>query len=334
MSANRTARLLAEVGQCEAPVAQARKEAGGECLESCPLCAGTSFKQLYLTGDRHYGISGCYRVVRCSDCSLVFLNPMYSDDELAGLYPEDYYAYQERFQTNRWKERIKRLLGYRMGTKDPRFETRGTILDLGCGSGWFLETMRRRGWTTYGVEISEAAARLGRESKGLDIFGGTLREAGFPAEFFDYIRSNHSFEHISCPNDTLDEIRRVLKPGGKLLIGVPNVDSFTAAWFKEYWWYLTVPVHAFNYSVGTLTRLLAKHDFRVENVRFNSDYHGLVGSLQIWLNRKNGKKATEGMTVNNYLLRLTCQWAANLIDLCRRGDCIEITAVKTQPSHD
>jgi len=299
-------------------------------LRFCPLCEATSFKELYIARDRHYGIPGSYRVVRCADCSLTFLNPTFSDQELAGLYPHDYYAYQDNFRTNRWKQLVKRLLGYSVGTKEPHFETAGTVLDVGCGSGWFLDAMRGRGWIAYGVEISESAAKLGQESRGLQIFQGTIRDADFPSEFFDYVRSNHSFEHMSCPNDTLNEIQRILKPRGKLLIGVPNVDSLNARVFKQHWWYLGAPVHPFNYSVKTLSRMLAKHNFRVERVSFNSDYFGLLGSFQIWLNSGNGKKSMEGSLVGSHLLRLISQWVTNLVDLVGSGDEVEITATKVQ----
>jgi SAM-dependent methyltransferase len=248
------------------------------------------------------------------------------------LYPSDYYAYQNLFGLNRWKQFLKGMLGFSLGTKDPHFESPGSVLDLGCGSGWFLESMRARGWTTYGVEINGSAVKLARDSTGLEIYCGVLPEANFPAESFDYVRSNHSFEHMSDPHETLDEIRRVLKPRGKLHIGVPNIDSLNARTFKRYWWYLGAPVHPFNYSVSTLSHLLAKHNFRVETVRFNSDFYGILGSLQIWLNRKNRGKSTEGGVVNNFLLRLICQWIANLVDLFRLGDEIEITAVKGRQS--
>lgn len=253
---------------------------------------------------------------------------MYSDKELAALYPSHYYAYQDEFQIRKWKELARRLLGYRVGTKEPRFQAPGTILDLGCGSGWFLDRMQSRGWKTYGVEISEQAALLGREARGLQIFCGTLQDAKFSSECFDYVRANHSFEHISCPNETLDEIHRILKPQGKLLIGVPNVHSLNARVFKQYWWHLCAPVHTFNYSPDTLCRILLKHGFQLEKLSFNSDYFGILGSLQIWMNRKNGEKSMDGMLVNNYLLRFACQCAANLVDLAGQGDMIEITAVK------
>lgn len=301
-------------------------------LRSCPLCTGNDFKELYVTTDRHYGISGSYRLVRCGSCALVFLNPMYSDEELAGLYPSDYYAYQDKFQTSRWKTIAKKLVGYSIGTKDPHFEAPGVLLDLGCGSGWFLESMRAQGWSTYGVEISEAAAALGQKAKGLQILCGTLEQAKFPPEFFDYVRSNHSFEHISCPNETLEEIHRILKPGGKVLIGVPNIDGLNAALFGRYWWYLGVPVHPFSYSVRSLSTILRKHGFIVDKIVYNSQYTGILGSLQIWLNRNNGRKSSEGAVVNNRALQLLCHWFGKLENLFRVGDAIEITARKAVPS--
>jgi len=303
-----------------------------EILRSCPLCELGDFTELYVTRDRHYGISGSFRVVRCVHCSLVFLNPMYSSGELKGLYPTDYYAYQDKFQRIRWKELLKKVLGYVTLTKDPHFETPGSVLDLGCGSGWFLQRMRASGWVTYGVEINSAAAALGKDSKGLNIFCGTLEEAKYPSEFFDYVRSNHSFEHISNPNDTLKELHRILKPSGKLLVCVPNINSLSYKVFGKFWWYLGVPVHPFNYSRGTLSHLLAKHGFRVERICFNSDYFGFAGSFQIWLNRNKQKKSIEGAVANSHTIQLICQWLAKITDFVCWGDEIEITAVRRDSS--
>ena len=299
-------------------------------LKHCPLCEGDKHEELYLAKDRHYGIPGVYRIVRCAGCSLVFLNPMYSDQELSKLYPSDYYAYQDNFGSSRWKHLAKQILRYRLGTQDPIFPVPGRMLDLGCGAGWFMCGMRDAGWETLGVEINSLAAELGRKTAGLNIFSGTLEQANFPSEWFDYVRSNHSFEHISCPGETLDEIRRVLKPNGKALIGVPNIASLNARIFGPYWWYLGAPVHPFTYSVKTLCGLLRKHCFSAEKITYNSDFAGILGSFQIWLNRGNGRKSAEGITINNPLLRVPCHWAARFIDLWRLGDAVEVTALKAK----
>jgi SAM-dependent methyltransferase len=301
-------------------------------LKNCPLCGGENHAEIYLTRDRHYGIPGEYRIVQCTNCLLIFLNPMYSDEELSTLYPTNYYAYRDNFQSSRWKEILGRILNYRFRTLDPEFSTPGRMLDLGCGSGWFMRDMRDQGWETHGVEICSSAAELGRRTCGLDIFAGTLKQANFSAAYFDYVRSNHSFEHMSCPGEILDEIHRILRPGGKVLIGVPNSASLNARVFRKYWWYLGAPVHPFTYSVQTLSQLLFKHHFAVEKIRYNSDYSGILGSLQIWLNRKNGRKSTEGAAINSPFLKVPGHWTAKLIDAFKLGDAIEITAVKARVS--
>ncbi len=299
-------------------------------LEHCFLCGAANLRQVYVARDRHYGIPGLYRIVRCATCSLMFLNPMYTDQELSVLYPVDYYAYQDKFTSPRWKGIIKTLVGIRIGTMDPEFRVPGKMLDLGCGTGWFLQEMRHRGWEVYGVEINRAAAELGRKNAALNIFPGTLRQAKFAADTFDYIRANHSFEHISCPDDTLEEIYRVLRPGGKLLIGVPNVTGLNARLFRQYWWYLGAPVHPVTYSVKTLRMLLMKHDFEISKITCNSDYSGILGSLQIWLNRNNGRKSTEGALINSQVLKVVFQRAAKVVDLFGLGDAIEIIATKPE----
>ncbi len=297
-------------------------------LSSCPLCEKAEFEPIYLARDRHYGITGIFKIVRCTGCSLMFLNPMCSDEELSALYPADYYAYQNNFSRKLWKEIVKSLLWFRVGTRDPQFDSPGRMLDLGCGSGWFLRQMREKGWDVYGVEINSAAAQLGRVQAGLKIHAGTLQQARFPPDFFDYVRANHSFEHITCPAQTLREIRRIMRPGGRLLIGVPNVASLNARVFKQYWWYLGAPVHPFTYSVKTLSHFLQKYRFEVLKVTYNSDFSGILGSAQIWLNRKNGRKSTEGASINNPVFKVLCQWIAKGVDLFGAGDAIEIVATK------
>jgi SAM-dependent methyltransferase len=257
---------------------------------------------------------------------------MYSEQELAAFYgmiSTEYFAYQDHSRHDRRKELLKRVLGYYTGTTDPEFDSPGTVLDLGCGTGWFLERMRARGWRAFGVELNGEAARFGRESHSLEIFNGTLQQAKFPAGFFDYVRSNHSFEHLNCPDSTLDEIRRILKPKGKLFIGVPNIGGLYFKVFRQYWWHLTAPLHTFGYSKRTLSQLLAKHGFRVGKVSYNSDYFGLIGSLQIFLNRNTGRTSMRGRLVNSHLGRLACQWITNGVDFANLGDGLEVTSVKT-----
>lgn len=284
-------------------------------------------KEEFWARDPHYGISGHHRLAKCNQCSLVFLYPMYSDEELKALYPADYYAYHEELQAGRIKATAKKFLGYWHGTRDPEFRVPGKMLDVGCGAGVFLRLMRDRGWSVHGVEINDYAVQRARE-KGLDVLCGSLNQANLPTDSFDYIRASHSLEHMTQPHEVLHEICRLLKADGKLLIAVPNYDSLPARIFRENWYHLCPPVHAFQYSVTTITRLLAMHNFRVTRVVFNSDYVGLLGSLQIWLNRETAKRSFEGRMFNSRPLRVISGWIQKVLDAAGMGDMIEVTAVK------
>jgi SAM-dependent methyltransferase len=307
----------------------------GNTPNCCPLCNSNNVLLAYSTYDRHYGIKGNFDVAQCKDCLLQFINPMLTEEELTNLYPQDtFYAYQDFEKKSNYgykkilKKLFKRILFVDIHTKDPEFHKPGKVLDIGCGSGSFLYEWKQKGWETRGIEVNLSAAQLGNKIAGLNILACSLINANFEVDSFDYVRLNHSFEHVTNPNEVLAEIHKILKKDGKLFIGVPNIQSFNALFFKKYWWGLAIPVHVFGYSVKNLSELLIKHHFVVESVNYNSNYSGILGSIQIFLNRKNGKLSTDGYIVGNTFLKAPAQYLARLQDLLRLGDSIEIICRK------
>ena len=281
--------------------------------------------------DRHYGIAGDFDLVRCASCGLIRLDPMPTEKQLLTYYPENYYAYLPQKQSIFWKQFLRHLLCLESKTHDPELSGAGNFLDIGCGSGTYLKLMAERGWKVSGVEPSRHGA-LAATSAGFDVFHGSLLDAGYPAASFDYVRSNHSFEHMPNPLEILQEIHRILRPGGKLFIGIPNTDSFTFRLFGRYWWYLCAPVHTYNYSTKTITTLLHRTGFQIEKVFYNSDAWGLLGSLQIFMNRNIGKKADDGWLVHNQFFRIFAHLAEKCIDRIHNGDKIEIISDKIDGS--
>jgi SAM-dependent methyltransferase len=255
------------------------------------------------------------------------LDPIPTTDELAEFYSRDYYAYQTVGKPSKLKLLIRRLLGIKIKTHNPTFLHPGEFVDIGCGSGDYLHQMSAEGWRVRGVEPSKFGAEEGRIC-GFEIFNGTLHEAKFATSSFDYVRSNHSFEHVPNPVETLNEIFRILKPDGKLYIGVPNIDGLPYRIFGRYWWHLGVPVHTYSYSVSTLSALMRKSGFVIEKVYFNSNFASLLGSLQIYLNRNNNKKSTDGWLIKNRILMFGANTITRILDIMGQGDVIEIIARK------
>jgi SAM-dependent methyltransferase len=296
-------------------------------ITMCPNCGSTEKQSIYNVPDRHYGIKGTYTISECTKCGLVFLDPMPSQAELMAFYPEEtYYSYNLDFlhREPQWKAWLKKFTFMEWKTKDPKFASPGKMLDIGCGNGWFIYDMRSKGWQVQGVEPSKAGAEAGRKMANLEIHHGDLLSAAYPSESFDYIRSNHSFEHIPNPNEVLVEVHRIMKPGGKGLIGVPNINSSTGKMFKAFWYYLGAPVHTFSYSDTNLPQLLHKHGFKNIKVNYNSHYSGLLGSLQIFLNRKSGRTSFDGFLINFLPLKVLSGLVMKITDLARTGDCIEV----------
>lgn len=303
-------------------------------LHACPLCGEEAFAPVMRARDYHYGNPGEFTQAQCLSCKLVFLDPMYDEAELAGFYPQNYYAFSDRFAVasppRSLKAQIWKWLGLREhSTRDPHFARPGRMLDIGCGSGWFMSQMRDQGWQVSGVEPNAEAAEFGNRAKGLQIFAGSLLSAGFPPSSFDYVRLNHSFEHMVNPNEVLDEIHRILADNGKLMIGVPNRDGLNARLFGRYWYHLALPVHTFSYSVKTLSQMLEKHRFKVEKVVYNTDLHTVLLNVQLYLNRKDVELVVQGRFVRSRIATLLCCWIAHLQNFFRVADLIELTATKS-----
>lgn len=296
-------------------------------LHTCPACLADKIAPFVVGEDYHYDNPGAFSTSVCETCATVFMNPMPSAKALAALYPDEYYSFQTPVRESLVRRVVRKVLRYPRVYTMPKFDQPGTMLDVGCGAGHYLLEMKYQGWDVHGAELSQGAAAAGRKA-GIDIRGGELMQSGFGPQTFDFVRSNHSFEHIPNPDEVLQEMRRLLKDDGKLFVGVPNIRGVWARMFGKYWWNFGLPVHTFNYSPKGLETMLMRNGFRVVRVAYNSDYSGLVGSMQIKANARRGIQRSDGSLMSNVLIRMPAHYLSKALDLFRLGDCIEVIAVK------
>ncbi len=294
---------------------------------ACPICESQRSVARFQARDPHYGNTGWWWERECSGCRSFFLDPMPTPGEIPGFYPEDdYYAYRPASERTSLKQAMMTLLGCRPGTREPHFKRPGRLLDFGCGAGDFMVQWRGRGWECHGVEVSERGIAAAR-ARGLDV-RRTLAE--YADATFDYVRANHSLEHVLDPPTIVREMYRVLKPGGTVFIGVPTRDGLAARVFGPYWWYLGAPVHPVTFSTKALTDLLRSAGFRATRVATNSDYGSTAGSLQIFLNRHTSRRSSEGALFRFKPALALGHWAARALDLVGQGDKLEVVAIKPE----
>jgi SAM-dependent methyltransferase len=149
----------------------------------------------------------------------------------------------------------------------PSWVSNGRALDIGCGNGVFLDRIRRHGWDVLGIDTSPAAAAAARESFGITVHVGELEDAPIQARSFDFIHMSHVIEHLARPVATLRRVAHLLRPGGRLYVETPNIDSLAFRWSREYWFALDAPRHLWLFSPATLARALSQSGFSVAQLR-------------------------------------------------------------------
>jgi SAM-dependent methyltransferase len=150
-------------------------------------------------------------------------------------------------------------------------------LDVGANDGFFLHLARQSGWDVQGVEIAESAAAYAREVFDLDVFVGQLTEANFPDQAFDVVTFWHVLEHVHDPLGHLQETYRILKPGGLLIVEVPNISSWQARLFGARWRALDTPRHLYHFSPDSLKAMLQKAGFMCFRVGYWARGHNMGG---------------------------------------------------------
>lgn len=230
-----------------------------------------------------------FRLLRCCSCRLVMSDPRLSGDELEAYYRQDYWG-RVRAEDLDWVRRSQRP---RTAFLD-RFLSAGRLLDVGCGQGLFLLALDPARWERYGLEVmpvpyQEATSRLGRDR----IVAAELTAAGLPGEHFDVITFWDVLEHLPNPRAALAEAFRLLRPGGLVLLRLPNFSSYQARRFGEDWYALSLPHHFYHFTPTTLTWLLKVTGFRVramEPCYGQENYHSLKHSLLNRMIRRHGRR--------------------------------------------
>lgn len=261
----------------------------------CDYC-GSRDADLLVTGrDRLHGLPGEVRVVVCRQCGLARTSPRPTVESLGTAYPEDYAPHKDKGERAdaprgllRWA--LVNLRGYPLGRRTPAafrwllaplgaaalagrhaagylpYSGEARLLDFGCGAGGYVAKMAAAGWKAEGLDASPNAVRRGREA-GLTLHQGTLPGAALEPGSFDVVTMWQALEHVPSPKATLEAVRPLLRPGGRLLIVCPRLDSLEARWFGPAWFALELPRHLTHFTAETLRRHLEAAGFEVEHLR-------------------------------------------------------------------
>jgi 2-polyprenyl-3-methyl-5-hydroxy-6-metoxy-1,4-benzoquinol methylase len=239
-------------------------------LTACPVCGSTDIRPTGLTVPDHSLTQQVFSLDYCTACSLRFTNPRPPEDAIG-----EYYAFAEYIShTDDAPGIINKL--YRLArrwttdqkvaliTREAERSAPKTLLDYGCGTGYFLRAAQLAGWEIDGVEVS-SVARAAASSRTTHAIAAELASIP-PHSTYQIITLWHVLEHIHDLNTVFAELLGRLVPGGTLVVAVPNYQSADAKHYGPHWAAYDVPRHLYHFSQESIRTLAHRNGARVETV--------------------------------------------------------------------
>lgn len=241
---------------------------------TCPVCKVGVSKDIGPYNDMLYGHSGEWKLLRCDICKHECISPLPSQHMLESFYSlGSYYSFNTRTISN--VKKFFRSITRRLLPKDLQGKR---FVDYGCGDGEVLLLASEAGARVFGIEFGKTVEFLKRDT-GFDICENP------PSDWYgsmDYVRSFHSFEHITDPIKVLEMFKALVVPeSGRILIGVPNVDSWVAKLFGKYYFYRGVPLHLHGYSLESMKLLGKACGLDLVSISTPGAFRGILGSISL-----------------------------------------------------
>lgn len=251
-------------------------------VQQCPVCGGGRFSPFITCTD--FFISGePFQIKECDTCKLKITDNAEDQENIGRYYQSKEYISHSNISKGIQNKLYHKVRKYMLGRKRKMVEQlsgskSGHILDIGAGTGHFLNEMNRYGWRVSGTEKSSAARNFAHAKfslhlhKPADLFR-------MEDESFDTVTLWHVLEHIHNLDENMKAIARLLKPGKPLFIAVPNTASYDARHYKEYWAAWDVPRHLWHFAPEQMIKFGQKHQFRfiqINTMPFDAFYVSLL----------------------------------------------------------
>ncbi len=259
-----------------------------ENISNCFVCGGKDFSPLKNCID--YTVSkNTFNIVQCKNCGFKFTNPRPNGVEIGKYYESEEYVSHSDSGKGIINFIYKKVRNYTINKKIKlvnSFSKDQTILDIGCGTGAFLNACIENGWKIEGIEPSDGARNFAKSNYHLDL-NPENKLASLANDSFSIITMWHVLEHVHLLNERIEELKRLLKKDGTIIIAVPNCNSYDAEYYSEFWAAFDLPRHLYHFTPDTMGKLLDKHNLRIVKkipMVFDSYYVSMLSEKY-----KNGK---------------------------------------------
>jgi ubiquinone/menaquinone biosynthesis C-methylase UbiE len=249
-------------------------------IDKCPICNSIQFSH-FLSCVDHTVSRETFNIVQCDSCGFKFTSPRPEEKDLGKYYKSEEYVSHSNTKKGFINSTYQQVRKYTLLKKlqlISKFYKTGSILDIGCGTGEFLNTCKTAKWNTMGIEPDQEARLMAIKNYNLDIREESEMK-NLPDSSFDIITMWHVLEHVPKLNERVEELKRLIKANGVVIIAVPNCDSLDAKIYKENWAAYDVPRHLYHFSPKDIDSLFKKHGlktFRTLPMVFDSFYVSML----------------------------------------------------------
>lgn len=251
-------------------------------IQQCPVCGNNQFNHFLTCTD--FFVSGeQFEIRECSGCGFKFTANAEDEENIGRYYQSEAYISHSNTSKGLVNSVYHRVRSYMLGRKRRLVQNvtekkSGQILDVGTGTGFFLNEMKNSGWQVSGTEKSTDARTFAQKEFGLQI-NEPEELFQFEKERFDVITLWHVLEHIHRLDENMQTFSRLLKPDGKLIIAVPNPASYDARHYKQFWAAWDAPRHLWHFGPVQMKLFGEKHGFQLLSLHampFDSFYVSLL----------------------------------------------------------
>lgn len=233
-------------------------------INNCPICNSSDIVNTFNAVD-HFSTKEIFPIYDCSNCGFRFTNNFPSDDIIGRYYDSpDYISHSDSKKgvINRLYHFLREFMLKKKGNLVSKFSTGNRLLDIGSGTGYFLNAAKERGYSVSGIEKDSKARNFAIDNFGLDVKGEDFLW-NINSDSFDVVTLWHVLEHMQNLNEVVDKLFNILSKDGTLILALPNHNSYDAGIYKEYWAAYDVPRHLWHFTPATVEKLLNKHQFKI-----------------------------------------------------------------------
>ena len=247
-------------------------------IEKCPICSSSTF-DIYMHTKDFFFTQEEFTLSKCKKCDFVFTNPIPNN---LGKYYEttDYLSHNtgDNGMMGKLYATLRNINLKRKYKLVSSYNSRGKILDIGCGTSELLNHFKNNSWLVTGIEPNTTARTFAKKKYNIENWEEDKIDILTPNSF-DVISMWHVLEHVPDLNNRLSQIAKLLKNDGTIFIALPNLDSPDSIKYKEYWSAIDVPRHLYHFTQQTFEKLISKHNMKLvhaEPMKFDSYYVSLL----------------------------------------------------------